>query len=96
MVMVNHMVIILKEILIKYEWILSNYNPLFIYKYKFLDIKKIMLFLISSIKSNKSLENFIHNNEEVFEIKKKLLNYTKNNLTTEVMAKEVIEKFKSL
>jgi hypothetical protein len=55
-----------------------------------------MLFLISSIKSNKSLENFIHNNKEVFEIKKQLLNYTKNNLTTEVMAKEVIEKFKSL
>ena len=87
---------LLKEILIKYEWILSNYNPFFIYKYKFLDIKKIMLFLISSIKSNKSLENFIHNNEEVFEIKKQLLNYTKNNLTTEVIAKEVIEKFKSL
>jgi tRNA-dihydrouridine synthase len=87
---------LLKKILIKYEWILSNYNPFFIYKYKFLDIKKIMLFLISSIKSNKNLENFIHNNEEVFEIKKQLLNYTKNNLTTEVMAKEVIEKFKSL
>ena len=68
----------------------------FIYKKKFLNIKKIMLFLISSIKSNKSLENFIHNNEEVFEIKNQLLNYTKNNLTTEIIAKEIIEKIKSL
>ena len=87
---------LLKEILKKYEWILSKYNPFFIYKKKFLNIKKIMLFLISSIKSNKSLENFIHNNEEVFEIKNQLLNYTKNNLTTEIIAKEIIEKIKSL
>ncbi len=87
---------LLKEILKKYEWILSKYNPFFIYKKKFLNIKKIMLFLISSIKSNKNLENFIHNNEEVFEIKNQLLNYTKNNLTTEIIAKEIIEKIKSL
>ena len=53
---------------------LSNYNPFFIYKYKFLDIKKIMSFLISSIKSKTRLEDFIHKNQEVFEIKNKLLN----------------------
>ena len=86
---------LLKEILKKYEWILSKYNPFFIYKKKFLDIKKIMLFLISSIKSNKSLENFIHNNEEVFEIKNQLLNYTKNNLTTDLIAKGIIERIQS-
>ena len=86
---------LLKEILKKYEWILSNYNPFFIYKYKFLDIKKIMLFLISSIKSKENLENFIHKNEEIFEIKKQLLDYTKNNLTTEVIAKEIIERARS-
>ena len=87
---------LLKEILKKYEWILSKYNPFFIYKKKFLNIKKIMLFLISSIKSNETLENFIHNNEEVFEIKNQLLNYTKNNLTTELIAKGIIERIKSL
>ena len=87
---------LLKEILKKYEWILSNYNPFFIYKYKFLDIKKIMLFLISSIKSKENLENFIHKNEEIFEIKNRLLNYTKNNLTTELIAKGIIERIKSL
>ena len=87
---------LLKEILKKYEWILSNYNPFFIYKYKFLDIKKIMLFLISSIKTNENLENFIHNNEEVFEIKNQLLNYTKSNLTTELIAKGIIERVKLL
>ena len=86
---------LLKEILKKYEWILSNYNPFFIYKYKFLDIKKIMLFLISSIKSKENLENFIHKNEEIFEIKKQLLDYTKNNLTTEVIAKGIIERARS-
>ena len=87
---------LLKEVLNKYKWILSNYNPFFIYKYKFLDIKKIMSFLISSIKSKTSLENFIHKNQEVFEIKNKLLNYTKNNLTTEVTVKGIIERVKSL
>ena len=86
---------LLKEILKKYEWILSKYNPFFIYKKKFLNIKKIMLFLISSIKSNESLENFIHNNEKVFKIKSQLLNYTKNNLTTELIAKGIIERIKS-
>jgi hypothetical protein len=86
---------LLKEILKKYEWILSKYNPFFIYKKKFLNIKKIMLFLISSIKSNESLENFIHNNEKVFEIKSQLLNYTKNNLTTELIAKGIIERIQS-
>ena len=63
---------LLKKTLKKYEWVLSYYNPFLIYKYKFLDMKKIMLFLISSIKSRKSLESFIDNNEEVFEIKEKL------------------------
>ena len=87
---------LLKEILKKYEWILSKYNPFFIYKKKFLDIKKIMLFLISSIKPNENLENFIHNNEEVFEIKNQLLNYTKNNLTTGLIAKGIIERIKPL
>ena len=86
---------LLKEILKKYEWILSKYNPFFIYKKKFLNIKKIMLFLISSIKSNESLENFIYNNEKVFEIKNQLLNYTKNNLTTELIAKGIIERIQS-
>ena len=87
---------LLKEVLNKYKWILSNYNPFFIYKYKFLDIKKIMSFLISSTKSKVSLEDFIHKNQEVFEIKNKLLNYTKNNLTTEVTVKGIIERVKSL
>ena len=87
---------LLKEVLNKYKWILSNYNPFFIYKYKFLDIKKIMSFLISSTKSKVSLEDFIHKNQEVFEIKNKLLSFTKNNLTTEVTAKGIIEKVKSL
>ena len=86
---------LLKEIIKKYEWILTKYNPFFIYKYKFLNIKKIMLFLFSSIKTKQSLENFLNNNEEVFEIKNKLLNYTKKNLTTEVIAKGLIERIKT-
>ncbi len=86
---------LLKEILKKYEWILSKYNPFFIYKYKFLDIKKILLFLISSIKPKQSLENFLNSNDEVFEIKNKLLNFTKKNLTTETVAKSLIERVRS-
>ena len=78
-----------------YEKIKKINNNLYIFKKKFLNIKKIMLFLISSIKSNESLENFIHKNEKVFEIKNQLLNYTKNNLTTELIAKGIIERIQS-
>ena len=85
---------ILKNVFNKYEKILFEYNPFVIYKKKFLDIKKILSFLINSIRSKENLENFVKNNKEIFEIKNQLLNYTRNNLTTEIIAKSIIEKVK--
>jgi len=85
---------LLIEILEKYGWILSQYNPFFIYKRKFLDLRRVLLFLISSIKSKHNVDDFINNNAEIFEIKKELLDYTRNNLTTEHIAKEIIEEVK--
>ena len=84
------------KILKKYEWILSQYNPFYIYKKKFLDLKKIIYFLISLFKSKQNIESFISNNNEVFELKKQLLDFTKNNLTTEHTAKRIIEESKTL
>jgi hypothetical protein len=87
---------LLIEILKKYEWILSQYNPFYIYKKKSLNLKKIISFLISQVKSKKNIENFINNNSEIFDIKKKLLDFTKDNLTTECIAKKIIEESKIL
>ena len=41
-----------------------------------------------------NLENFIKENERVFELKKDLLNFTKKNLTTETLAKYTLNCFK--
>ena len=41
-----------------------------------------------------NLENFIEENERVFELKKDLLNFTKKNLTTETLAKYTLDCFK--
>jgi len=87
---------LLIKILKKYEWTLSQYNPFYIYKKKFLNLKKITSFLISQVKSKQNIESFISNNEEIFEIKKQLLNFTKNNLTTEHIAKRIVEESKIL
>ena len=41
-----------------------------------------------------NLENFIKENERVFELKNDLLNFTKKNLTTETLAKYTLDCFK--
>ncbi len=41
---------------------------------------------------NKSVNAFLDKNEQILEIKKELLNYTNENLTTEVLAKYVLNK----
>ena len=48
-----------------------------------------------SLKSEKNgLEIFLKDNEAIFEIKNNLLDFTKKKLTTEVLAKYTLEKFK--
>ena len=75
--------------------IFSFYNPLRIFKKKHLTIGRIFTIFKFGLKK-KSLELFIKENYKVFELKKNLLNYTKKNLTTEILAKYTLKFFKEL
>ena len=74
-----------------FEYILKFYNPFKIYKKKFLSIDKI-LFSIPNLLKDKNAILFMNKNPSVLDIKSELLNYTKKYLTTENLAKYVIEK----
>ena len=74
-----------------FEYILKFYNPFKIYKKKFLSIDKI-LFSIPNLLKDKNAILFMNKNPSVLDIKSELLNYTKKHLTTENLAKYVIEK----
>ena len=76
-----------------FDKIFSFYNPFKIFKKKYLTFQRIILFLKFNYK-NKHLERFIEENEEIFEIKNKLLDFTKKNLTTETLAKYTLDCFK--
>jgi len=73
--------------------ILQFYSPFKIYKKKFLSIKKIFSYIPNMFK-NKSASTFLRNNSKVLEIKNELLNYTRQKLTTESLAKYVLSKHK--
>ena len=69
------------------------YNPFKIFKKKHLTFKRIFSFLKFNYKKN-NLKKFIQENGEVFEIKKNLLDFTRKNLTTEMLAKYTLNCFK--
>ena len=79
------------DIFENYSWILNKYNPLKIYKKKFLDIDKFLQYLIYLPKKNYTSETFIKEFPEINDIRLNLLNHTKNYLTTEHNAKYIIE-----
>ena len=74
-----------------YHQILSYYNPFQIYKKKFLSLNKFVSFF-SNFLRNKNLESYMNKNLGLIDLKNELLTYTKNNLTTENLAKYVINK----
>ena len=76
-----------------FHQILQLYSPFKIYKKKFLSIKKILSY-IPNIFKNKSASTFLRDNSKVLEIKNELLNYTRQKLTTESLAKYVLSKHK--
>ena len=86
-----------KEQLINYlnnfNKIFSFYNPFKIFKKKYLTFQRIFSFLKFKYE-NKNLEKFIQENGNVFEIKRNLLDFTKKNLTTEILAKYTLDSFK--
>ena len=83
----------LSEIYSNFHNILSLYSPFKIYKKKFLSIKKIFSYIPNMFKNN-SASAFLKENSNILEIKNELLNYTQQNLTTEILAKYVLSKQK--
>jgi len=60
-----------------------------------LSLKRI--FYLFSLKSDdKQIEIFLQNNSEVFDLKKELLDFTKKNLTTDILAKNTLNSFDKL
>jgi len=83
----------LSEIYSSFHSVLQLYSPFKIYKKKFLSIKKVFSY-IPNIFRNKSASTFLKKNSDILEIKSELLNFTKKNLTTEILAKYVLNKQK--
>ena len=73
-----------------YSWILNKYFPTSIYKKKFLTSKKFYLYFSSLFKEKYNCQSLVDNYPEIMKIKVKLLNYTKENLTTEDIARDMI------
>jgi hypothetical protein len=80
----------LLEVFNNFEKVLSLFNPLEIYKKKFLSLRKIYNFLIN-FANDRDVSNFMSKNPNIIEIKHELLEYTKKNLTTENLAKYVLD-----
>jgi len=80
----------LLEVFNNFEKVLSLFNPLEIYKKKFLSLRKIYNFLMN-FANDTDVSNFMSKNSNIIEIKHELLEYTKNNLTTENLAKYVLD-----
>ena len=83
----------LSEIYFNYHSVLQLYSPFKIYKKKFLSTKKIFSYFPNMFK-NKSASAFLKKNSNILEIKNELLNFTQQNLTTEILAKYVLNKQK--
>ena len=83
----------LSEIYSSFHSVLKLYFPFKIYKKKFLSFKKIFSY-IPNIFKNKNASTFLKENSNILEIKNELLNFTKQNLTTEILAKYVLSKQK--
>ena len=83
-----------QEILHEFEKILDLYNQFKIFKKKHLTINRI--FSSISLKSeDEKLEFILKDSEVIYKLKKELLEFTKKNLTTEALAKNIIEIIKN-
>ena len=74
-----------------FNQVLKLYLPFKIYKKKFLSIQNIFSYLPNIFKSKNTAE-YLEKNSQILEIKKELLSYTRQNLTTETLAKYVLDK----
>ena len=81
---------LLSEVFIQYSWILNQFFPTNIYKMKFLSIEKFFLYFLNLFKKKYDSTALINSYPELFEIRKKMIDYTKKNLTTEKIASNMI------
>jgi hypothetical protein len=81
---------LLSEIFIQYSWILNQFFPINIYKMKFLTTEKFFLYFLNLFKKKYDSAALINSYPKLFEIKKKMIDYTKKNLTTEKIASNMI------
>lgn len=76
----------------KYDKVLNRYNPFKVFKLKFLNTQRVLKFF--SYKFNDvDPRVFLEKNNELLEYRNMLYEYTKNNLTTQHLAKYLINKF---
>ncbi len=81
---------LLFDVFNQYSWILNQFFPTSIYKMKFLSIEKFFLYLLNLFKKKHTSTYLISSHPEIIEIKKKMIDYTKKNLTTEKIASNMI------
>ena len=86
---------IIGEITNKYEKILNFYNPFKIFKKKFLNMSRFFNFFTYKSKDISALD-YLQKNQDINELRFQTLEFTKKNLTTQNLAKYVINKFISL
>jgi len=75
----------------KYSWILNQNFPTKIYKKKFLSVKKFILYFQTLFHKKYNAKSFILDFPEINVIREELLEYIKNNNTSETMATDVIK-----
>ena len=76
----------------KYDKVLNRYNPFKVFKLKFLNTQRVLKFF--SYKFNDvDPRVLLEKNNELLEYRNMLYEYTKNNLTTQHLAKYLINKF---
>ena len=81
------------EFLDKFSKIFRFYNPFKIFKKKHLTLQRIFtLFKLSS--EHDRIKLFLKDNNNIFDLKRDLLEFTRKNLTTEMLAKYTLESYK--
>jgi hypothetical protein len=75
----------------QYSWILNQNFPTKIYKQRFLSSKKFILYFHALFRKKYNAESFILDFPEINEIREELLEYTRNNNTTQTMATDIIK-----
>ena len=83
---------LLKEINKKYSHVLNKFFPPKIYKSRFLTPGRIYLYLRDYFKEMNTVDDLLNKYPELYDVKINLLNFTKKNLTTEVMVKNILNK----